>query len=330
MKSLVALVSLFLILSLPSHGFAEHDFNEELLSIAQAMSTLTTFSVSMDIDFKGEGVERRPNFPRTATLFIATNGLSDNNRFREAELTAETPLGGFSISLVLQGQMIYLHLAGPEGKNLSYYVDSGDKKAARSQQMVAAMVNTTDMRLQAMKGKGLDVLRNITSKANLTFPSPGEITVRSKRGREDIDFYYDLETHLPQKLVVYNRKTETEATFYIREWVKKGVEPSLPLPKETYVPFTMKSIGEITTLLPKSSQLMAETKPEIEMPEPTDEKSQDYFNDEVRKEMRAAIVELRNVMEVLQDKAFQRSLKRATESLNKLEKHLNRLDELKK
>ena len=327
--------------------FAADDFEQEFQKIAAAVSSLTTFSASVDLSFAGKFVETRPNFPRNATLYVATDGKKEECH-RELEVTLDTSTGHYGINFVMQGKVAYMNVQAPGKEPIAYFVDTANPEKEKGQQMFSGLVVTTEARMKATKQNKLgDVLGVLQTKADVTLKEPGFIQLKDKRKEMDLDLYYDVKTHLPQKVIIYNRKNEGQLTVKINEWVLEGVSSTLPLPKESFKPFEMAALSKLMVVLPKPKELLEKSQDVTlakgpEAPEKDDElagekpsftkktfkPSEKYINRRVRKEMQSAVKEMREVMEVLQDKEFQRSLRKAGSALKRLEGHLQKLEEL--
>ena len=339
--------------------WAAPDFEAEFNKIAAAVSNLTTFSASVDLEFAGKYVEQRPNFPRRAALYVATDGQKEDKGHRELELSLESPLGHYKLSFVLQGNVAYLQVQAPGKEPLAYFVDTANPEKERGQQMLSGLVVTTKARMEASKQNRLgDVLGILQKKAAVTLPKPGFIQLKDNRKEMDLDLYYDEKSYLPKKLVIHNLKHDGHVTMSINEWVLDDVSRTLPMDKESYQGFSMACVGKLMQSLPQPKDLLKKIEnteqaegeaPQVSQLPEAPEKAKEvekaatppssavkksaspkerYLNKRVRKEMKAAVKELRSVIEVLQDKEFQRSLRKAGNSLKRLERHLQRLEEM--
>ena len=343
MSKPIFIVLSFLLFS--STIWAAPDFETEFNKIAAAVSNLTTFSASVDLEFAGKFIEKRPNFPRRATLYVATDGQKEDNGHRELELSLDSPLGHYKLSFVLQGKVAYLLVQAPGKEPLAYFVDTANPEKERGQQMLSGLVVTTKARVEASKRNKLaNVLGILQKKAALTLPKPGFIQLKDNRKEMDLDLYYNEKTYLPKKVVIHNLRHDGHVTMSINEWVLADVSRSLPMEKESYQSFNMACVGKLMQSLPQPKDLLKKGEapqgpvlPEalektIEPEKAEVKKSESikkrYLNRRVRKEMQATVKELRSVIEVLQDKEFQRSLRKAGNSLKRLERHLQRLEEL--
>jgi hypothetical protein len=325
--------------------WAAPDFETEFSKIAAAASNLTTFSASVDLEFAGKFVEKRPNFPRRATLYVATDGQKEDDSHRELELSLESPLGHYKLSFVLQGKVAYLQVQAPGKEPLAYFVDTANPKKERGQQMLSGLVVTTKARVEAAKQNKLgDVLGILQKKAAITLPKPGFIQLKDNRKEMDLDLFYDENTYLPKKVVIHNLKHDGHVTMSFNEWVLDGVSRTLPMDKKSYQEFGMACVGKLMQVLPQPKDLLKKgassqgpelpealektIEPEKAVVKKSESIKERYLNRRVRKEMQATVKELRSVIEVLQDKEFQRSLRKAGNSLKRLERHLQRLEEL--
>ena len=336
MRKTIFIAFSFLLFS--STLWAAPDFEAEFNKIAAAVSNLTTFSASVDLEFAGKFVEKRPNFPRRATLYVATDGQKEDDCHRELELSLDSPLGYYKLSFVLQGKVAYLQVQAPGKEPLAYFVDTANPQKERGQQMLAGLVVTTKARVEASKQNRLgDVLGILQKKAAITLPKPGFIQLKDNRKEMNLDLYYDENTYLPNRVVIHNLKHDGHVTMSINEWVLDSVSRTLPIDKKSYQDFSMACVGKLMQALPQPKDLLkkGEAPQKAELPEapeksskPISNSKERYLNKRVRKEMKAAVIELRSVIEVLQDKEFQRSLRKAGNSLKRLERHLQRLEEL--
>ena len=318
----------------------------EMAKVVEAVAPLRVFAVDVIITLSGDYFKDKPNFPRSGNLTIAVNAPSKEKADSGAKLVLTTVKGPMTFGLANLGQKLYLSIITPEGRN-GYFFDREKSEMKKEKQMLNGILSGVKGTLSiAEKDPGKTAVAQVESKGTLSLPVPGMLKIVDKKNSEKVlTIKYDKTSYLPQIINFRDNKDGIRGSLLLRNWrINRDINVALPLPLAQYKAFGKDSVGTIIQALPKPQEVLSSEPITVSMVKPTatglstpapgasptDELSGNLVTPSMQRDLKQTVTELKNVVEILKDPKFQRSLNRASNLLKRLETQLDRMEKLQK
>ena len=343
-KRCITVLVLALALIVPSFSQADEAGVKELRKIVEALISLDRFEANCNLGVMGQGLKDKPNVPRSGKLKIATNGTDSR------KIHLSIPYGGqtFDACLAMENEVIYFYLNGK--KELAYFFDLKDENSAKNNPMISGIAGSAKGLSVDGKRKKIDeAMKKLHDKgAQVTVISPGQILVTHPQKKEiELKIGYDLKTYLPKVINVFKPEQGIHLNGVFEPWITSGaVDTKLPVPPGKFTPFAMDKVGQIMAAAPKPQELLSH-KPVVPVNSakplgfqnvrPTAHLAHQSSQAHVPAgmvavpkaeyhEMKQTISELKSTLKVLQDPSFQKSLREASDRIEKLEAQLKQFE----
>ena len=318
----------------------------EMRKLIDTIAPMRVFSVDVNISLAGSYFDKKPNFPRNGNLNLTIDSPSKDKSSAGVKLSLTTVKGPMTFGLASLGQKLYLTLMTPSGKD-GYFFDREKSEMKREKQMINGVLGSVQGTVaMTEKDPGNSAVKKIDSKATLTLPVPGMLKIVDKKNdKKVVTIKYDKTSYMPQIVNFRDDKEGIRGSLHFRNWkLNQNVKVTLPLPLPQYRAFEKNSLGTIVQSLPSPQEVLSPEPMTVSMVKPGAsgasmpshtatnlvKPSGETMPPAMQRELKQTVTELKNVVEVLKDPKFQRSLNKAASLLKRLEQQLDRMEKLQK